>query len=202
MALFKPNFDDIRIIFCVQGYTLDYQFILREIGFWCRETSGSIPFNYKINRNQIDVKNQKIIHYLEDEFHGIKLKKLFENGLVMSDFKAAFRTLYHMAGSKYPQAKFIGICRDENINGLLHRSGLGKYVVDIDSLLIMTSSQLKCPSNDDLRELIKSDPNLYKICDMHDNLKYNISPLCAKVKAQYIGDYCIKNKKIQEVNIM
>ena len=33
MATPSVNFSDIKIIFCVQGYSLDYKYVVREIGF-------------------------------------------------------------------------------------------------------------------------------------------------------------------------
>ena len=63
MATSRIDFEDIRIIFCVQGYSLDYKFVLREIGFWTRGLSGSVPFNCKINKNQLDVQTKRTKEY-------------------------------------------------------------------------------------------------------------------------------------------
>ncbi len=158
MASSSVSFEDLRIILCVQGYNLDYQFIVREIGFWCNGLSGSIPFNCKVNRNQLDVKNQKTLYALEELIHGINLKYSVKLGLAQSETRAVLRTLYNMgdngakAGSK---AKYIGICRDENINGLLYKAGLGANVIDIDNLEMFQHSSIKCPSNKDLQVVMK-----------------------------------------------
>ena len=111
MASSNVEFSDIKIILCVQGYSLDYQFILREIGFWTNNFSGSIPFNCKINKNQLDIKNQKTIFALEEDIHGIKTKKPVENGLSLSETKTVLKTLYNLSNNT--NSKYIGICREK-----------------------------------------------------------------------------------------
>lgn len=198
MAAAKLNFDDIRIIICVQGYSLDYKFYPREIGFWYDGKSGSIPINCKINKSQLDFKNQKTIFTLEEEIHGIRLKKYSEYGLASSEFKAVLRTLYHVASQ--PNKHYIGICRDDNINGLLYQAGLGNFVYDLDGLDIMLNSGEKCPSNKDLQLVMKQDPNRYEICGQHDKLRIDEMPLCAKVKAEFIANFCNYLKNNTEKN--
>jgi hypothetical protein len=188
MASLHLDFNDIRLIICVQGYSLVNQFVVREIGFWTRGFSGSVPFNCKINKNQLDVKTQKTIFALEEEIHGIKLKKHVENGLTLSDTKTVLRTLYHMADNG--GGKYIGICRDENVSGLLYKAGLGSYVFEMDFLTCFHNSMDHCPSNKDLQAILKNDPNKYVICSIHDRLRNNEFPICGKVKAEYIAEYC------------
>src|SRR5882757_1409104 len=156
MASFNFNFSDIRIIFCVQGYSLPYEFVLREIGFWTPFTSGSIPFNCKINLSNLDVQSLKTINVLEENIHGIKVKKNADCGLTISDAKAVLRTLYNMT-SWNNKVNRIGICRDPNINGLLYKAGLGNYVVELDDLLILKNSKYKVPSNKDLQSFMKNN---------------------------------------------
>ena len=188
MASLSVNLDDIRIIICVQGYSLDYQFIVREIGYCYNGISGSIPFNCNINKRNLDVNNQRIIYALEEEIHGIKLNKKSDYGLAQSEVRAVLRTLYAMANNS--KAKYIGICRDENINGLLHKAGLGIFVVNMDNLNIFRNTLDACPSNKDLIELMKNNKNLYSVCDLHDKFKNDCIPICAKVKAEFISDFC------------
>lgn len=193
MATCKVNFEDIRIIFCVQGYSLDYKFVLREIGFWTKGFSGSVPFNCKINKNQLDIQSKRTIEYLEDDIHGIKFKKHIENGLASSESKAVLRTLYHMNSNE--KAKKIGICRDENINGLLHYAGLGSQIINLDDLFMFQNSNDNCPSNNELKLFMKTNSNKYSICEIHDQLRNNDLPICAKVKAEFIADYCQSYQK-------
>ena len=198
MATENVSFDDIRIIFCVQGYSLDYQFVLREIGFWTPNFSGSVPFNCKINTNNLDLQSIKIINALEDTVHGIKVKKSIDCGLSLSETKAVLRSLYHM-NSWNCKAERIGICRDPNINGLLYKAGLGKFVIDLDDLSIFKNTDDKAPSNKDLHNFMKKNPQKYTICSLHDRLKFDEQPICAKVKAEFIADYCMNyQKEIEE----
>jgi|SRR5882757_2223562 len=189
MASLNTNLSDIRIIICVQGYNLDYQFVLREIGFWTPYFSGSIPFNCKINLTNLDVKSLKNINVLEDNIHGIKVKKNFDCGLAISDSKSVLRCLYQMT-SWTGGGNRIGICRDVNINGLLHKAGLGGYVVELDDLSMFRNTEDKVPSNKDLQDFLKNNPIKYTICSMHESLRCDDYPLCAKVKAEYLADFC------------
>src|SRR5260370_18617505 len=198
MANYIVRFDEIRVVLCVQGYMLDYQFILREIGFWSREACGSIPFNCKINRNQLDTRNHKSVYFAENELNGIKLKTSVEFGLTNCEVMSVLRTLYHMTESNNVQAKYIGIIRDENINGLLFKAGLGNLVVDLDNLDIFRNTMYKCPSNKDYWVMMKSDPFRYRICKLHDMLSIDSSPICAAVKAKYIAEFC--TEVINEIN--
>ena len=190
MATENVNIDDVKIIFCVQGYSLNYDFILREIGFWTHGYSGSIPFNCRINLNQLDVQSLKIINVLEDQIHGIKVKNHVDCGLALSESRAVVRSLYHMNSWKC-ESKRIGICRDPNISGLLHKAGLGKFVIDLDELAMFKNTTDKVPSNKDLQEFMRKYPQKYTICSLHDKLKSGEVPLCAKVKAEFIADYCL-----------
>ena len=192
MASHSVNFNEIRLILCAQGYSLDYQFIVREIGFCSKYQSGVIPFNCKVNIKELDIKNQRIIYALEDEIHGIKVKKNIDIGLAQSDYKSVLRTLYHSAKSTDSNAKYIGIIRDPHIAGLLYRSGLGHLVIDLDTLSIFNEEN-KCPSNVDLRIAMKNNKK-YSYCYIHDLLRINEAPICAKAKAEYIYDICRTNQ--------
>ena len=189
MASLNLSFDDIRLIICVQGYSLDSGFILREIGFWSHGFSGSIPFNCRVNKDQIDPKNQRTIYACEEEINGIKLKNNFEFGLSISETKAVLRSLYHICDNS--NGKYIGICRDGHINGLLFKAGLGNYVYDLDNLNQFKNSTDKCPSNKDLQYILKSNPKQFSICKLHDRLRTDDVPICAKVKSEFLAEYCI-----------
>jgi hypothetical protein len=41
------SFDNIRLIVCVNGFTIENQFLVKEIGFWSRKQTGIIPFSAK-----------------------------------------------------------------------------------------------------------------------------------------------------------
>ena len=189
MAFPSIDFNDIRIIVCVQGYGLDYQYIVREIGFWFNGNSGSIPFNCKINRNHLDIPNQRIITYCEEKINGIRLKKSIDSGLALSETRAVLRTLYHL--NENSKAKFIGVIPEDNITGLLYKAGLGSYVKDLNQLSIFKNSE-GIPSNSIIKSEIENKSGEYKICKLHDfNLIDNSLPFCAKIKAEYLANYCL-----------
>jgi hypothetical protein len=190
MASYKPEFKDLRTIICMQGYHLDYQFHIREIGFWSRSVSGVIPFNCKINGNELDVNNQKIIFYSEEELHGIKLKKSFENGLPSSEIKCVLKCIYHITKSYDYESTYIGICKGDNISGILAKAGLGKYVIEIDNLELFRRNSLKFPSNEVIRTEIAKKTVDYPSCYLHEKLKNDTVPLCSKAKAEYIAFLC------------
>ena len=60
----------------------------------------------------------------------------------------------------------------------------------MDNLKIFRDSINKCPSNTDLKIILKNQPDRYHICGLHDLLRDGSLPLCAKVKAEFIADYC------------
>ena len=186
MSFQKVDFSDIRIVLSVQGYSLDYQYIVREIGFWFNGHSGSIPFNCKINRNQLDIANQTIITKSEEQMNGIRLKKSITAGLALSETRAVLRALYHLNSSS--KGKFIGISSDDNITGLLFKSGLGPFVKNLKHLSIFENNQ-KLPTNEEIISALNQYPNKFKICNLHDN--FTIIPMCAKVKAEFLAMYCM-----------
>ena len=56
MALVNPkkvNFDEIRVIFCLNGYYINHNFIVLEIGYWSRKLCGVIPFQANINSKNL-----------------------------------------------------------------------------------------------------------------------------------------------------
>lgn len=194
MATPNVELSDIRIIICVQGYNLDFQYIIREIGFWCNGQSGSIPFNVKLNKSHLDVKNQQIISHCEEELNGIKLKRNFDNALASSDIRQVLKTLFHLNNKS--TAKYIGITNDEKLDGIIYKSGLGNYIFHLENLSSMKQNNLQLPNNDIIRQYLKKYPDRYLICPIHDRLTINEYPICAKAKAEIIADY-LRNVNIQ-----
>ena len=188
MSSDKFDFNDIKIILSSEGYNLDYQYIVRELGFWSNGFSASIPFNVKLNKNHLDEKNKREVLYCEDHLNGIKLKRSFEYGLASSDIKPVLRTLFHMNNN--PNGKYIGIsCVDYQLEGLLHKSGLGNHIVHLEKLK-PHDVYLDFPNINIIRDEIKSNPNKHIVCQNHDRLRINEPPSCAKVKVEMMADWC------------
>ena len=132
MAFFNAKFDDIRMFLSIQGYQLNNQYIIREIGFWSQKINGVIPFNCKLNFTQIDSTSEKNIHIAENEYHGIRLRKILSNALPSSDASAVIKCLYHLTKRDDYDADYIGICKEENIAPIIFKAGLGKFILEID----------------------------------------------------------------------
>ena len=187
MATQSVDFNDVKLILCVQGYPLDFQYVVREIGFWSNGFSGSIPFNVKLNKNHLDVKNQRTVSICEEELNGIKLKRNFENALAASDIKPVLKTLFQLNSNN--NSKYIGILRDEPLDGLLYKSGLGPYVTYLDSVNVLKNSNASLPTNENFRQYLKKNTDAYLICPIHDRLRINEFPICAKSKAEFLADF-------------
>lgn len=201
MAFRKNEFQDLRVIVCMQGYPLDYQYYIREIGFWSRNLCGSIPLNCKINKNELDFYNQQTLYYFEEEIHGIKLKKHYENGLPSSDLKTILKCLYHLTKSDDYDASYIGVCKDEKISGILSRANLGRYVVEIDSLDLFKRMNIQFPNNDMIRKELTDKIESFPICEIHESLKNNMIPICSKAKAKFIANYCMQTAENEKILI-
>lgn len=189
MSSLCVDFSDIKLIICVQGYPLTTNYVIREIGFWSKDISGSIPFNVKINKDKLDIKSQQIISNAEETIHGMKMKKSFDFGIAGSEFKAVLKTLFNMVNDNL-KGGFIGVQPGDRIIGYLHASGLGNYVTDLDYLNVIQKANLKCPDDEMIRNVIKQHPEKFKVCSLHESLNINEPPLCAKVKAEIIANYC------------
>jgi hypothetical protein len=201
MAMPSVDFSDIRIIVCSQGYHLDYQYIPREIGFYFNGQSGSVPFNVKLNKNHLDVKNLQTVLYAEEEIHGIKLKRNYDNALAVSDLKSVIRTLFHLNSAS--NAKYIAIARDENLEGLFYKSGLGNYLTYLDNINVLRNTNTVLPSNEAIKQYLKKNPDNYNICGLHEKLRQGDMPLCSKVKAEFLANFCksvIRNQQIAAEN--
>ena len=176
----------------MQGYPLDYHYYIREVGFWSRKLSGSIPLNCKINKNELDVHGHQIIFYYEEDVHGLKLKKNIENGIPSSELKTVLKCIYNLTDSEDSNAKFIGICSEDQISGLLAKANLGKFVLEIDKLDLFKRNNYIFPTNDVLRKELSDKVENYPYCQLHDMLRNEGIPFCCVSKANYIANLCFQ----------
>ena len=198
MAFFNAKFDDIRLFLSIQGYQLNHQYIIREIGFWSQKINGVIPFNCKLNLAQIDSISEKNIHIAENEYHGIRLRKILTNALPSSDASAVIKCLYHLTKREDYEADYIGICKEENIAPIIFKAGLGKFILEIDYLDIFHKASTKLFTMAEIKYLITTDPIKYKPCSLHENLRNNALAVCAKAKCDIIVGQITKiNSQIQ-----
>ena len=198
MAFFNAKFDDIRMFLSIQGYQLNHQYIIREIGFWSQKINGVIPFNCKLNLAQIDSTSEKNIHIAENEYHGIRLRKILSNALPSSDASAVIKCLYHLTKRDDYDADYIGISKEENIAPIIFKAGLGKFILEIDYLDIFQKASTKLFTLTEIKYLVTTDPIKYKPCSLHENLRNNALAVCAKAKCDIIVGQIMKiNNQIQ-----
>ena len=194
MALFNSSaisFEDVRLILCVHGYTIEDNFVCREIGYWSRNFNGSLPVSCRINVNKLSSKDKTTVKYLYTQFHGINIRKQSEFSLLQNEVKSAIKSLYLLADDGKDR-KYIGVCRDVNAFSLCHSVGLQYLTVNMEKLKDC-SKESKIPSNEDLITLLNNKFHPYINCVLHDNLENDRPPLCAGVKAKFLADFFVKN---------
>ena len=78
MAFFNARFEDFRLILSIQGYQLNNQFIVREVGYWSPNLSGIIQFNCKISASRLDTLVLKTYTSPKTNVMGLKSRKLWK----------------------------------------------------------------------------------------------------------------------------
>jgi hypothetical protein len=199
MALPLASVENVRVILCCQGYNLSYQYIVREIGFCFKDYYGTIPFNCKINKKNLDINNQSIINDVVDKVHGIHYKICAKDGLTMSEMNSVLRTLYNVFESDGSSGILIDD-DDENLNGILHKAGLGNHVLHLRSFYEFRGMDLKFPTNEEIRTICKNNPTIYGRCNIHNRLNNDEIPICAGVKAKIMSENLKKFKEIFKNN--
>jgi len=186
----EVNFEDIRIILCVQGYSINSKYVVREIGFWSREKSGVIPFTSKISFNKLSNEEKMSVNYLVNVHHGIPLNKQVNYGLMNQEAAATIKTLYHSFKNEKNdrERNYIGICDDMNIYHLLNIAGLGYLVVNLKNLYEKPENSI--PSNNDILKMKEFGQCCLKPCELHENLPNEKIPFCARAKAIILADWC------------
>jgi hypothetical protein len=200
MALPLPSVDNVRFILCCQGYNLSYQYIVREIGFCFKDYYGTIPFNCKINKKNLDINNQSIINDVIDNVHGIHYKICAKNGLTMSEMNSVLRTLYNVFETYEGSNGILIDDNDENLNGILHKAGLGNHVLQLRSIYEFRGMNISFPTNEEIRTICKNNPSLYGRCNNHNRLNNDDIPICAGVKAKIMSENLKKFKEIYDNN--
>ena len=194
------SFDEIRLILSIQGYQLNHQFIIREIGFWSHRIMGVIPFNCKLNLTNVDSFSRKNIYMAETEIHGITLNNRIDNALPASEASSVIKTLYHLTNRDDSTAEYIGILKDENISALVYKSGLGKYLVELDNLELVSKCNAVLPTLHDFKFIIGTEFTKYRPCPIHNKLRGKAAPLCSRVKVEIVANYFQQMLKQQQQN--
>jgi hypothetical protein len=186
----EVNFEDIRIILCAQGYSINNKYIVKEIGFWSRENSGVIPFSSKNKFYTLSNEDKMSINYLVKVHHGIPLNKQVNYGLMNQEAVAVIKTLYHSCWNENSgrERNYIGICDDMNIFHLLNIAGLGHLVVNLKKLYDKLNTTL--PSNSNILKMKEFGYCCLKPCYLHEPLSNENVPFCARAKAIILANWC------------
>lgn len=187
MSYFKSNFEDIRMLISIQGYNLNNQYVIREIGVWSRKFSGHIPFNCKINMKLLDNLSIRNIQMAESLVHGIRLKKQIEHGIPSSEATTTLKVLYNLTKRDDYDSDYIGVLKSENVSWILCKADLGRYMIEIEDLDILNT-----PEKINLDILIKNEKKNHLFCDLHQMLRNNETPLCSHVKVNILANELIR----------
>ncbi len=68
------TFDKIKLVICVNGYTVNDEFLFMEKGFWSRKLTGVIPFTPGKCYNNLSSVDRMTVNYLYNVHHGINFK--------------------------------------------------------------------------------------------------------------------------------
>jgi len=127
---------------------------------------------------------------MEEEVHGIKMKKSIENAPPSSEMKSILKCIYLITKSEDYESSYIGVCGEDKISGLLAKANLGKYVIELDSLDLLKRNNIKFPTNDEIRNELIKRKNEYPVCYLHEKLKNDAIPHCSRAKAEFIANLC------------
>jgi hypothetical protein len=165
------SFDNLKLIICLNGYTVNEEFIVMEIGFWSRKLCGVIPFTSNKNYINLSSIDKMTVNYLYNVHHAINFNSKPENGMHQKDAVAAFKILYNICTDDYGsnERKFIGYSNDPNTLSLLYKSGLSDVAVNIENIY-----DQKPPSNNQIMTMSNYGKGCYKPCMLHQNLNNRI----------------------------
>jgi hypothetical protein len=179
------KFNQIRLIVGVEGFEINNEFIVKEIGYATENHFDVIKLQYT-NKKQMSYFNRKKIYYLSNEHHGIDLYNNKNYWPKHSDAASIIQTLYQITASKQnPEKTYIAYNNDIHIRTLIHKAGLDQVSVNVKDLFWSP-----IPSLNTLKSEKVYNTGVYKICDLHDlNSEKNFQ--CAKSKIKLLFDICV-----------
>jgi hypothetical protein len=186
------SFDKIRLIVCVNGFTIENEFLVKEIGFWSRKQTGIIPFSTKKPFKNLNAFDLLTVNYLYKAHHGINLKSQSKLGMMSYEASAALKCLYNVCHQEFDtdDRKYIGYSNDHNVLALLYRAGLAEYSVNIQNIY-----DEQPPSNFDIVAMKNYGYGFYAPCFMHDALESSRPAICAKIKSIILAEWCNEKEK-------
>lgn len=183
----QVDFNDVRLIVCLNGFTINETFQIVELGFWSRKFSGVIPFKSTKSWSKLNHLDKLSVNYLTSEYHGIGLDQLKnQNALHQSDIFGALRAIYHLTDDGVKDRKLIGYLGNQCLLDILGKMGIGGYLVNIKEMCSPTSISI-----DQIRSSQDYGWDDFEICNLHNNYVGNDFkfPVCAKSISCYLANY-------------
>ena len=191
------NFNDIRVIFCINGFYIDEEFQVMEIGFWSRNISGVIPFFNKKCYSKLTHKDRMSVNYLTYAHHGLNLTNKFDKSLSQSEVVSCLKSIYQICSDENDSRIYIGYMNDNFFLNIAGKAGLGNLIVNIDKMY-----DEHAPSNEVMMRHNDYGKAEYKPCFLHQKIENDKDPHCAKVKAKFLADFCSMKEKDIGSNII
>jgi frataxin-like iron-binding protein CyaY len=196
MALYNHNrqisFNEIRVVFTVEGFYVENNFVIKELGYKSKDLNGSIFFN--TDSKLLNKKDKNTSYFLSNFVHGINFYKNNEHWISSKDYSSVIKTIYQLTEDKNDKnKKYIGYSNDINVLTLLHNSGLDKISVNLKQVFedIPTIKKIKL--------LPAYGFGSYAPCHMHDrSTEYKFQ--CAKVKSLILFEWCLEKYMNQIIN--
>lgn len=185
MAKRSISFDEIRVIIGCEGFTVNNQFIPKEIGFCNNNFSNSIGLNFY---NNMKLKKDDIVksNFLYKFHHGLDIYRNSINWPIYTEIESVLKTIYHLTEDvNSPKKIYIAYNNDPNIRSLLHTSGLDHLAVNLYNMYN------NLPSMRSIKLLPFYGVGNYTQCNLHD--KHPFAKIqCAKIKCKILFEICLE----------
>ena len=122
------NFDEIRLILSANGFYVDGNFEILELGFWSRKCCGIIPFKTSKKFKSLSINDKNSALYYTKFFHGMDYEQKASNALNQNEIISTIKALYNLCGDNTMQ-KMIGYINDSSIWHYIGSADLGDFVI-------------------------------------------------------------------------
>ncbi len=180
------SFDQIRVIIGCEGFTINNQFIPKEIGFCNDKLSSSIGLNF-FNNAKLKCDDILKSNFLYKFHHGLDIYRNSINWPKHSDIESVLKTIYNISEDKNnPRKIYIGYNNDPNIRSLLHYAGLDHLAVNLYNIFN------NLPSVKSIKLFPYYGIGNYRQCYLHDKHQY-AKIQCAEIKCKILYEICLEN---------
>ena len=188
----EVDFDDVRVVICLNGFSIENQFQIAELGFWSRNIKGVLPFKSTKAWTKLNHIDKITANYLTKEYHGIELSKMKDQeALNQNDIYGAIRAIYHLCDDGNENRKLIGYMGNQVLLDVLGKMGIGNYLVKIQDIVPSVSFSME-----NIRKDEKYGRREFSICNLHNDLDSGLTPNCARAIANYLAAFCQRKSEI------